>query len=1641
MPRLITSYYVFIEASSPRVIGEQAWLVSESFPVNQDFCLSFWYHMYGADAGTFNVYLQTAIIDPSGWELKWTLSGDQGDYWQHALVDVKSTTTVFEVVFEGVIGRSYLGDLALDDTQLYVGTCGAPTDPPPCVFQCKNKNCLTDKTLVCNFIDDCNDGSDEIDCGTCTFEGGQCGWKSLDTGTFEWDMGQGSTPSANTGPSRDHTLGSPNGHFMYVDASTGSSYSKAILLSPDLNDAYATCMLDFWYHMYGSDIGDLAVYLRSGNTKTLMIYLTEDEGDQWNNMQLGIGRVSTTFTIQFEARRSYTTLGDIAIDDVSFKNCNLPPVQSNCGAGQTQCSRGSCVNNDRLCDLTDDCGDRSDEASCSNYDMCDFEQGFCTWQQLLNDELDWYGYTGITPTDYTGPTRDHTTGLESGRYLYLETSSPRKQGDRARIGSMNFRATSSGNCMLRFYYHMYGQNIGTLSVYTRTAINGPLTLEWSKSGNLGDYYERGEIVFIKSQAFQVIIESTVGDGIYGDIAIDDTSFTTDCVRSNNNLPTIPTGSPTTPATTAPPCGTGLFACTDGTCIDVQKKCDGVDDCSDGSDESECGTCTFESGQCGWTGLSNGRYKWERHTSNSATGPYNPPNDHTLGTAAGWYMYVDSTTGSFLTTAILLAPDLGDVGPKCEMDFWYHMRGSNVGTLVAVVYEGLIPQSLVTKIGDQGNQWNSATLIVGQRTAGNYVIRFEATPGSDFQDSNALTDMAIDDVVFTNCIGFQSDLTCTFEGNGNGNICGWKQDLTDDFNWSLQKGSTGSVNTGPQFDHTTGKGYYVYIETSSPRVSGDSAILKSGDLAPTSNNYCLEFWYHMFGPDVANLNVYLKIAGVKNLIWTKTGTQANEWRIAHETVSSALNYEIIFEAFVGKSFGGDIALDDISYLSGDCPASSVCDFEADFCEWTNAKDDTIGFDWQRDSDGTPSVGTGPEVDHTYGTPLGHYVYVETSSPRVENDRARLESPVYDDGRSDECLTFWFHMWGDHIGSLNVYQWNTGDTFVYPSWSRNEDQGNMWRRAKVTIVGSTKTYKIVFEAVTGESFGGDIAIDDIAILDGACPRDGFCDFETDMCGWTNDFVNDDFDWLRDTGGTPSSYTGPTADHTLGNGLGFYVFIETSSPRYVNDKAWLVSEHLSPSAGTCLNFWFHMYGTGIGALNIYTQTLDSSPKLIWSRSDNYGNLWVNSKSTLMSADEFWVIFEGVRGTSHESDIALDDIEIRNGLCAITIAPPTTPVRPTYPADYHDCDFETGICQWAQEKNGDDFDWIRRTGKTSSAGTGPTYDHTKGDISGYYLFIETSDPRQPNDTARLLSQTFGNGAAGVCMNFWYYMYGPHVDELTIFKVIGSSETILWQHTGSFGPQWNYGQIHIVEPSVFYLVVQARRGASWQGDISVDDFWFNSGDCPATERCDFENGDCGYTQDSTDDFDWTLHSGGTPSQGTGPATDHTYYTKYGHYMYAEMSSPRQFRDVARLDSPVYPKTDGKCLQFWYHMYGQDIGTINVYRRVSGTYTKLWSDGWTGIDEWHVVEVTVISSNDYQIVFEAIRGNNFQGDIAIDDIVKLDGECLPFGDCNFETGSLCTWKNAEAKYDDFDWERMHGSTLSGSTGPIVDHTLGSSYGW
>ena len=59
--------------------------------------------------------------------------------------------------------------------------------------------------------------------------------------------------------------------------------------------------------------------------------------------------------------------------------------------------------------------------------------------------------------------------------------------------------------------------------------------------------------------------------------------------------------------------------------------------------------------------------------------------------------------------------------------------------------------------------------------------------------------------------------------------------------------------------------------------------------------------------------------------------------------------------------------------------------------------------------------------------------------------------------------------------------------------------------------------------------------------------------------------------------------------------------------------------------------------------------------------------------------------------------------------------------------------------------------------------------------------------------------------------------------------------------------------------------------------------------------------------------------------------------MYIETSWPRQPNDKAWLQSGMVKATSGtsgRCLKFWYHMWGAHVNRLNVYRQIGNTKTR-----------------------------------------------------------------------------------------------------------
>ena len=77
------------------------------------------------------------------------------------------------------------------------------------------------------------------------------------------------------------------GSFIYVEASPQRFGNVARLLSDWIEPNEPTCV-QFWYHMYGSDIGNLSFYLKTNQSETLVWRLSGDQGDRWKFGQFSL---------------------------------------------------------------------------------------------------------------------------------------------------------------------------------------------------------------------------------------------------------------------------------------------------------------------------------------------------------------------------------------------------------------------------------------------------------------------------------------------------------------------------------------------------------------------------------------------------------------------------------------------------------------------------------------------------------------------------------------------------------------------------------------------------------------------------------------------------------------------------------------------------------------------------------------------------------------------------------------------------------------------------------------------------------------------------------------------------------------------------------------------------------------------------------------------------------------------------------------------------------------------------------------------------------------------------------------------------------------------------------------------------------
>ena len=107
--------------------------------------------------------------------------------------------------------------------------------------------------------------------------------------------------------------------------------------------------------------------------------------------------------------------------------------------------------------------------------------------------------------------------------------------------------------------------------------------------------------------------------------------------------------------------------------------------------------------------------------------------------------------------------------------------------------------------------------------------------------------------------------------------------------------------------------------------------------------------------------------------------------------------------------------------------------------------------------------------------GNYIYVESSTPNYPYvGPFILSSECFDiSNANNPSFSFYYNMYGANVGTLNLY---ANNILV---WSITGNQGQGWNFAQINLpLGNT--LELDFEVITGSSWSGDIALDNMNIV---------------------------------------------------------------------------------------------------------------------------------------------------------------------------------------------------------------------------------------------------------------------------------------------------------------------------------------------------------------------------------------------------------------------------------------------------------------------------------------------------------------------------------------------------------------------------------
>lgn len=680
----------------------------------------------------------------------------------------------------------------------------------------------------------------------------------------------------------------------------------------------------------------------------------------------------------------------------------------------------------------------------------------------------------------------------------------------------------------------------------------------------------------------------------------------------------------------------------------------------------------------------------------------------------------------------------------------------------------------------------------------------------------------------------------------------------------------STGTGPFTDNTlapSAGGIYIYLETSGG-AAGDTAGFMSPDISLTGlTNPQLEFYYHMYGATMGELEVQIWNGVQWDSVWAVSGQQQalQSDPFLQATVSLAAYTGTIKVKFLGTrgtSFTGDIAIDDIRIDDpATCPnpsnlaANGVGSTQLDFV-WNPGTPGATAYEVRYGTLGTVQCGAG-----------GTLLTPSTDSVRVTG---LMPATTYEFFVREACSGGGFSQW---VGPLTVTTACAAFTSPYSTGFDTESDGsdplcwaqyNNYSTSAYARVETPSTFNAT-QPVSPTNFlemyswtGFTAGVDTLMAITPQFSDMTASDKQIRFEAATQDNQNSLYvgTMSAQTPGVTLNYidtiTFPTnnvwqtviilLDAANGyNGTDEYVFLQHSLTATFDD-IYIDDFNYEPIPSCPL----------VTAVNVTGATFNSA-------TFNY-----NNPGTAVDIEWGASGFTPGTGCMAMNVPSGSPITINDALapgCATSLAPQTTydfyvrnncgaggvsawsgpfsfttacaPVAAPYNED-----FETGYspgsfgpsisaCLFSQNTSNPRWEVEDASGANeNSSGTGPFYDNTLfGTSGGHYLYLETSGGAQGDNDVLTTPFIDISSLSVPFFGFSYHMYGAAMGTLRVEVWDNGSWTAVdsvvgQQQTAGSDPWVSWTDTLNVTSDTIQIRFVGVRGSSFTSDMSIDDLF-----------------------------------------------------------------------------------------------------------------------------------------------------------------------------------------------------------------------------